>query len=238
MALLIDPPSWPGHGRWWSHLISDLSFEELHAFAASLGIPERGFEGDHYDVPQEHYARTVAAGATPVPSRDLLRRLHETGLRRPKRVGERVVASRILPAGRGRLDTLVSVRTPRRPVSGVVLLVVAASGDRLLARPGDLVPAAAVPAGTSVDAVAAALAARTLTGPAAGRLLRQVGYLRHLGAGVGAVRIDVVLQLAVPPDRGPQLPKPPRRWVPAATVARAQPALAPLITPVRHRPGG
>ena len=91
MALLIDPPAWPAHGRLWSHLVSDRSFEELHAFAAAVQVPRRAFEGDHYDVPQERYADLVRAGARPVPSRELLRALQRSGLRRPKRQGERVL---------------------------------------------------------------------------------------------------------------------------------------------------
>ena len=39
MTLLIDPPNAEGHGRLWSHLASDSSFEELHDFARTLGIP-------------------------------------------------------------------------------------------------------------------------------------------------------------------------------------------------------
>jgi len=48
MAILIDPPTWPGHGRLWSHLVSDSSFEELHAFAAALGMTEYGAELDPF----------------------------------------------------------------------------------------------------------------------------------------------------------------------------------------------
>ncbi|MGO2004190.1 DUF4031 domain-containing protein, partial [Arthrobacter rhombi] len=33
MAILIDPPLWPAHGTVFSHLVSDVSVEELHAFA-------------------------------------------------------------------------------------------------------------------------------------------------------------------------------------------------------------
>ena len=39
MTLLIDPPNAPGHGRMWSHLASDTSYDELHAFALALGVP-------------------------------------------------------------------------------------------------------------------------------------------------------------------------------------------------------
>ena len=83
--ILIDPPSWPGHGRFWSHLVSDSSYEELHAFARGLDVPERGFERDHYDLPERLYARALAAGAQPVDSRELVSRLTSAGLRRRKR---------------------------------------------------------------------------------------------------------------------------------------------------------
>jgi Protein of unknown function (DUF4031) len=85
VTLLIDPPRWPAHGRMWSHLVSDVSHDELHAFAAANGIPERGFDHDHYDVPEERYQGLIVAGAVPVDSREMLRRMGEAGLRRPKR---------------------------------------------------------------------------------------------------------------------------------------------------------
>jgi hypothetical protein len=84
VTVLIDPPNAPGHGRLWSHLASDASYDELHVFAAALGIPERGFDRDLYDVPAEWYDRVVAAGAVPVSSRELVARLHAAGLRRRK----------------------------------------------------------------------------------------------------------------------------------------------------------
>ena len=76
-----DPPVWPGWGREWAHLVSDTSYDELHAFAARIGIPRRGFDRDHYDVPAELYPTAVAAGAVEVPSRELVRRLIAAGLR-------------------------------------------------------------------------------------------------------------------------------------------------------------
>ena len=82
MAVLIDPPVWPWRGRRWSHLVSDVSYDELHSFvAAELGIPRRAFQGDHYDVPDELYDVAVAAGAEPVGGRELLARLMGAGLR-------------------------------------------------------------------------------------------------------------------------------------------------------------
>ena len=79
--ILIDPPNAPGRGRLWSHLASDTSYDELHVFAREIGVPERGFDRDHYDVPAEWYDKVVEAGATPVSSRELVSRLVTAGLR-------------------------------------------------------------------------------------------------------------------------------------------------------------
>ena len=67
VAILIDDPRWPAHGRLWSHLISD--------------IPRRGFDRDHYDVPAEAHERLVAAGARAVDGHTLVRALIASGLR-------------------------------------------------------------------------------------------------------------------------------------------------------------
>ncbi|MDN3296253.1 DUF4031 domain-containing protein [Streptomyces ficellus] len=85
MTIYIDPPDWPGHGRMWSHMISDVSYDELHGFAAAIGAPPRAFDGDHYDVPSDRYASAVAAGAVQVGSKELVRLLTAAGLRRRKR---------------------------------------------------------------------------------------------------------------------------------------------------------
>ncbi|WP_333771723.1 DUF4031 domain-containing protein [Streptomyces sp. IBSBF 2435] len=84
MTVYLDPPTWPGHGRLWSHLVSDASYAELHTFAARLGAPPRAFERDHYDIPAERYADAVRLGAVEIGSRELVRRLTEAGLRRRK----------------------------------------------------------------------------------------------------------------------------------------------------------
>ena len=46
----------------------DGPFEELHAFAAALGIPRHRFQGDHYDLPPWLRARAVELGAEEVPT--------------------------------------------------------------------------------------------------------------------------------------------------------------------------
>ncbi len=81
MALFVDPPMWPNHGRLWGHLVSDQSLEELHAAARAAGVPERGFDRDHYDIPLELHPRLMELGATLVDGKDLIRRLRASGLR-------------------------------------------------------------------------------------------------------------------------------------------------------------
>ena len=84
MAILVDPAIWPWRGREWAHLVSDTSYEELHAFAARLGIPPEAFQGDHYDVPTDLRSQAIALGADEVGAKELVRRLRAAGLRRPR----------------------------------------------------------------------------------------------------------------------------------------------------------
>jgi hypothetical protein len=81
-VIVIDDAQVPAHDRLWCHLASDTSFEELHAFVEPFGIPERAFDGDHYDVPRERRDEVIAAGAVPVTSRELVAVLIAAGLRR------------------------------------------------------------------------------------------------------------------------------------------------------------
>ncbi len=82
MALLVDQAHWPWRDRMWCHLISDSSLDELHAFAAKLGIPQRGFQGDHYDIPHDLRTAAIEHGALEVSSREIILALRASGLRR------------------------------------------------------------------------------------------------------------------------------------------------------------
>ncbi len=83
--MLIDVPMWPRHGTLWAHLVSDASYDELHAFARRAGLPPRAFDLDHYDVPAERHDELVGLGALAVDGRELVRRLIASGLRVPGR---------------------------------------------------------------------------------------------------------------------------------------------------------
>jgi len=87
--ILVDEPRWPGRGRLWSHLASDVSYTELHVFAEMLGVPRRAFDRDHYDIPAARFPAALWLGATLVRPRDLSARLRAAGLRRPKHLSPR-----------------------------------------------------------------------------------------------------------------------------------------------------
>jgi hypothetical protein len=59
----------------WCHMASDVDFEELHAFAAQLGIPRHRFQGDHYDLPPHLRELAVEFGAEEVSRRDFTARM-------------------------------------------------------------------------------------------------------------------------------------------------------------------
>ena len=82
MALLVDDAVWPWRGRLWCHLVSDTSIDELQKFARRLGIPDRAFQGDHYDLTDELRDCAIAEGARHVTSRELVVALRTAGLRR------------------------------------------------------------------------------------------------------------------------------------------------------------
>ncbi|MHB0928315.1 MAG: DUF4031 domain-containing protein [Candidatus Nanopelagicales bacterium] len=95
MTILVDNAHWPNHGRYWCHLVSDHSLQELHDFARQLGIPEHGFGGDHYDLPDMMRDVALRLGAVAVESRELVIRLRAAGLRK------RMTNHHAFAAGRG-----------------------------------------------------------------------------------------------------------------------------------------
>ncbi|WCE02616.1 DUF4031 domain-containing protein [Pseudoxanthomonas sp. JBR18] len=69
MAVYVDDAVMAWRGQRWAHLMAD-TLEELHAFAARLGIPRRAFQdktsGAHYDVTSELRLRAIELGAEPI----------------------------------------------------------------------------------------------------------------------------------------------------------------------------
>ena len=67
----------------WSHLLAD-DQDELHALAAQLGIPLRGYQQhrrsaalNHYDLPESLRLRAIELGARPVTWREMGRLTRE-----------------------------------------------------------------------------------------------------------------------------------------------------------------
>lgn len=83
MAILIDSFQNGARGpfRYWhqrcGHLVSDNSLEELHEFAAELGLRREWFQMKsipHYDLTGSVYELAIERGATLVSSREIVRR--------------------------------------------------------------------------------------------------------------------------------------------------------------------
>ena len=79
MAILVDElREYPGVAlpfTTWCHMATDGDFEELHAFAARLGLRRSWFQRDHYDLPPHGRLAALAAGAEAVPTGELLLRM-------------------------------------------------------------------------------------------------------------------------------------------------------------------
>jgi len=100
MTVLVDAAIWESRGRRFAHLVSDASYDELHAFAARLGLPPRAFHGDHYDLPADYRDGAIAMGALAVDARELVRRLRGSGLRKKRgQLRPEVAAGGELPPG-------------------------------------------------------------------------------------------------------------------------------------------
>lgn len=69
MTVYVDDAVTLWRGRRWAHLMAD-TLEELHAFAARLGLPRRAFQdrrsGAHYDVDAQLRSIALALGAQPI----------------------------------------------------------------------------------------------------------------------------------------------------------------------------
>ena len=76
MAAYVDDSRIRWRGGEWSHLIADTT-EELHAFAARLGLarvrfhekPSRPWK-DHYDIPEATRRLAIRRGARPITCRE------------------------------------------------------------------------------------------------------------------------------------------------------------------------
>jgi hypothetical protein len=99
MAILVDElREYPGVElpfTAWCHMTTDGSFDELHEFAARLGLRRAWFQRDHYDLPPHGRAAAVALGAEEVGTGELLLRMAgPRGERARRRAASRRAARR------------------------------------------------------------------------------------------------------------------------------------------------
>lgn len=75
MAVYVDNERIPWRGKIWCHLVAD-TLDELHAFAASLGLKRSWFQGHasypHYDVTMSMRERALERGAVRVGKTEML----------------------------------------------------------------------------------------------------------------------------------------------------------------------
>ncbi|RZS35446.1 DUF4031 domain-containing protein [Corticibacter populi] len=69
----VDDAAVPMYGYTWFHLMAD-SVQELHAFAANIGIHKRAFHigarHPHYDVTATQRRHAIRYGARPISARE------------------------------------------------------------------------------------------------------------------------------------------------------------------------
>jgi Protein of unknown function (DUF4031) len=84
VAVYVDAAIWRWQGLKWCHLIAD-DLDELHRFAAQLGIRRTSFQGPprsttpHYDLTGFERVRAIALGAIACDREQIVlirRRLH------------------------------------------------------------------------------------------------------------------------------------------------------------------
>jgi hypothetical protein len=101
VSIFVDQCRWSHKDHYWCHMVSDVSMDELHQFAAHLGVPPRAFHGDHYDLPQHVRDLALTHGAVEVSSREVVAILIRTGLRMSPAQRRAYVRTEALPQVRG-----------------------------------------------------------------------------------------------------------------------------------------
>jgi len=81
MTIYIDKAEWVTKAKnprkQYAHMISDTSLEELHFFAAQMGIKRHFFHQSrackHYDISGEQIQKVLSAGAYEVSSKEIVK---------------------------------------------------------------------------------------------------------------------------------------------------------------------
>lgn len=76
MTLYVDEAIYPYRGQLWCHLYSDAGTNELHLFAATIGLSRSWFqdkpEFPHYDLSPKFRAIATRNGAREITSKEMV----------------------------------------------------------------------------------------------------------------------------------------------------------------------
>jgi hypothetical protein len=101
MTIYVDPPQeHPTKLRHkiWSHMVSDIGPDELHAMARRIGLKRSWSQeppaasSHHYDVTPKYRLQAIAAGARAVSARELVK-LSYDGLHRRRLLAQQLIRS-------------------------------------------------------------------------------------------------------------------------------------------------
>jgi hypothetical protein len=88
MAVYVDDAIWGWRGLAWAHLLAD-DTDELHRFAAGLGIHRISYQGPpktavpHYDVTAYERRRAIAHGAMALGREEVVAVVRRVRMKRP-----------------------------------------------------------------------------------------------------------------------------------------------------------
>lgn len=78
MTVYVDQPIHPWRGKLWCHLVAD-DLNELHAFAAKLGLKREWFQNHkiqpHYDITAAKREKAIKLGANSITTREMAERV-------------------------------------------------------------------------------------------------------------------------------------------------------------------
>lgn len=91
-VIYVDDAAWPYRGTMYCHMMTDGDIQELHDFAAQLGLRRSWFQdkpsGVHYDISKNKRYQAIRLGAVAVTTREMLRLCHPRYSERVKEQGE------------------------------------------------------------------------------------------------------------------------------------------------------
>jgi len=71
--IYVDDMAIKKNAKVWYHLMSNENNDEIHTFAARLGLKRIWYHVDHYDLVQSKYQQAVIFGAMPISAKEMVK---------------------------------------------------------------------------------------------------------------------------------------------------------------------